>query len=1054
MGYKKLFLLTPVLWLRKVLLYILATFILLGILVYFVANSPWVIKKAADMFAPDYNISYSRIHGNVLTGVQIEDLAYNHKPLVKHLEVKWNPNALLKKQIFVNHAMVNHANVETIKTLMELFSGDESADSEDFPFSLYMKKMTINFDPFEENNIEFKNILLDAKEIFYDSSTIEIGQINLAIDSNITKITLQANAKNTVATVEKLDIQDIDTLAIEQLIAMYQDENNDANKTEDTTRDTTNPLGLSQLHIKQLHIDILPVSYKPVEIKSLILKLQDSIFYLPELMFKDGSIEVATETNFAKAVHKGTIKNNQLLGLLNVRPYEELFRYYDLPLEPTSMKELEIHVDASKKRVIASIDTNMTQVLKADKKAFNIDIDTLKSTVTFMFDDSSLKAKTIAKLSTPYAKNIILHNSFTMEDTISYSGDIFIKQIIGVDAKYVKPIHNLTLNYEGNEKRIDTSIDSAMFEGTFSLDDFRHAHLHLESKEALVLREYISLPSELNTSHAFVEIDAPLSFEDNASYVATVNVKSNVANIDANVSYKDTVHFLTYIDLPKDSLLRAYSEELKWDTLMPIKIEANLLKNGLESMMTAGPLKTKARYDFDSTELKGTVSFGSLQANISGMSEKEIKIDSSIASVPLLMKSISEIYALEDLPKVEGNAALSLSIRQLKEATLSLRSPLLVYHADHKSSMEISDLDVKLHYEEGQVVLKHYRVTIENEKIYASKPSVVSFGDDNITLKPLWINDRLKAEGNYDLKTKKGQVLINADKFHISHEMIDFDSSMDIKGLLDGNKTKVQGKIVLLGGDIHYDIAKKSFVSDSDIIIVQDMKNEEPSLFMDNMSVNVQVTTKKPLGYKKDAIDMKVKVDVSLHKVEHAPLLVLGSVEIVKGGSYLFQNKKFVVDKGFVYFTGNPNKPLLDIKVHYKGLNHLITVSVTGSADLPRIEFSSKPSLTKEQILSLILFDTEAGAGTNSGDEMMKMMGGAMAKSALNNLGIKLDHLVLGEGNSVEVGKKLTDEITIIYVNDTISEVKLKYRHSDHTESVIGASEKSESYDLIYKIDF
>jgi len=77
-----------------------------------------------------------------------------------------------------------------------------------------------------------------------------------------------------------------------------------------------------------------------------------------------------------------------------------------------------------------------------------------------------------------------------------------------------------------------------------------------------------------------------------------------------------------------------------------------------------------------------------------------------------------------------------------------------------------------------------------------------------------------------------------------------------------------------------------------------------------------------------------------------------------------------------------------------------------------------------------------------------------MAKSALNDLGIKLDHLVLGEGNSVEVGKKLTNKITIIYVNDIVSKVKLKYEHSPRTESVIGASEESQSYDIIYKRDF
>jgi translocation and assembly module TamB len=198
---------------------------------------------------------------------------------------------------------------------------------------------------------------------------------------------------------------------------------------------------------------------------------------------------------------------------------------------------------------------------------------------------------------------------------------------------------------------------------------------------------------------------------------------------------------------------------------------------------------------------------------------------------------------------------------------------------------------------------------------------------------------------------------------------------------------------------------------------------------------------------------MKAEVDLSVYKAEHSELMVLGAVEILKGSSYTFEGKKFVLDKSYVYFTGNPNKPLLEASATYKSLDHLITIMVTGSAHTPNINFSSKPSLSKEQILSIILFDSVEGAGTNSGEDMMKMMGGAMAKSALSDLGVQLDHLVLGEG-SVEVGKKLTDEITIIYVNDEVSSVKLKYRHGKRTESVISVSEESQSYDILYKKDF
>jgi translocation and assembly module TamB len=77
-----------------------------------------------------------------------------------------------------------------------------------------------------------------------------------------------------------------------------------------------------------------------------------------------------------------------------------------------------------------------------------------------------------------------------------------------------------------------------------------------------------------------------------------------------------------------------------------------------------------------------------------------------------------------------------------------------------------------------------------------------------------------------------------------------------------------------------------------------------------------------------------------------------------------------------------------------------------------------------------------------------------MAKSALNNLGVKLDHLVIGEGNSVEVGKKLTDDVTVIYINGEMPKMEMKYNYSPSVEVVVGASEESESLDVVYRKDF
>ena len=1053
MSLKKFFLLSPLLWLRKIILYFLGLIIILGLLIYFIANSPLVIKKAADTFAPDYNITYSRIHGNVLTGVEIEDLAYDAQPLAKHVSLKWNPNALIKKQIRVNQLTLDKVNVNTIKKLVNAFSSDDNTSSEPFDFSVNVAKVDVDIDPFVEENISIKNIILNAKDIYYDSKSIAIGRLGLVVDTNITKVILKASLEKGSVNVETMEIQSLDTLALEALLLV--ESNTTSAATEDAPlQSTSNPLIPTHIYIQSLEADVLPRLLDPLEIDALSLGVTNASINVASKVVEKGHLLLSAKTNFADAKHEGDIKENHLIGKLKVRAKELLFSKYDIPLRPESVGEIEIKLDATQARVIAALDTKMMQVLRGKKDDFNLDIDALKSTVTYTVDDGVLKADSSAIVTTPYAKDIKVSNQFLMDDNISYKGDIFVKQLLGVDPKLVKPVNDLTIEYQGNEKSIDTKILSNMLQGTFVSKDFKRATLHIESKKAILLRDYVTLPPELNASKATVVIDAPLDFDSNASYLVNMKVVSNVANIDANMTYKKRLHVTALIDVPKKSLLRPYSEALKWDTLFPLKAEATLYDTKAEASLHAGTLHVDAVYELNSTKVDGKVQLGGLEANIAGIAQKNLSIHSSVSSIPSLLQSVSEVYTLGELPKVEGSANLDVKIEALKKVDVSLTSPLVSYHADHKSNTDIKNIDLGVGYEEGNITLTHYSVTYDKEKIFATKPSHISLTENGIVISPLWVNDQLKAEGTYDLKTKKGKIVANAEKLHIAHEIIDLDSSIDVTTVLDGNKTNVQGKILILDGDIHYDISQKSFASDSDIIIVQDMKKEQNSTFMDNLSVDLQVKTKKPLVYNKDAIRMKANVDLGIHKVEHSDLLVLGDIELLKGSTYIFQNKKFVLEKSMVYFTGNPNKPLLDIKVHYKALKYLVTIAITGSADLPNITFSSKPSLNKEQILSLILFDTEGGAGTNSGDEMMKMMGGAMAKSALNNLGVKIDHLVLGEGNSVEVGKKLTNKITIIYVSDVISEVKLKYEHSDHTESVISASERSESYDIIYKKDF
>ena len=959
---------------------------------------------------------------------------------------------MVKKEILVNKAEVRHANIDGIKAFIDSFPDSEENESvEPFAYSVKVKHIIVDVEPFEEQNIMFKAVGLEANDVFYSDDEIQLTKFELNIDSNISKLILDASLDEGKVVVKKLTLKEFDTLALETLLRTDDTESNETITEDDST---PNPLIPKTVSIESFHIDILPRTFDPVNIESLDVDIHTGVFDVETLVLKKAKVTLKGSTNLSTVQYDANIKDNVLSGMLKLTPMDTLFSLYDLPVRKAAIGDIVMELTVSEEEVVATLDTQMKQLLKTEKDGFNLDVESLKSNLVYDINSSKLGVDTKAIVTTPYAENIAINNLFRYDTNISYSGEMSAKKIIGVDAKFTKPLQNLHLTYRGNDQSIHTDLNADNLQGTFISHDFEVANLHLETRKAIEVRELFELPSELNQTKAQVSLDMPISFDANASYVAHAKISSNVANIDANVSYKDTLEIKSVIDIPKTSLLRPYSEELKWDSINPVSVDAILLDDAVDARLKAGTLSSTMKYNIESTHIDGNIILGGLKADISGIAKEKIGMNMQINAMASLIESIESLYVLGDVPVVKGSANVLLEVDAMKKANLILSSPHITYEPDHKTVHDIEDIDLEVGLTESEIVLNKYKLTFAKQKIFATKPSKIIFNDDVVNMNELWINDDLKVDGNYSLKTKKGTINAGAKALHLVHEIIDFDSDIDIKTVLDGNRTSVKGKVILLGGDIKYDMAQKTFASDSDILIVQDMKENEPSTFMDNLSAEIQVQTKKPLVYKRGNINMKANVDLGIHKTEQSDLMVLGSVELLKGGSYIFEGKKFVLDKSFVYFTGNPNKPLLEVTVNYESLNHFITVFITGTADRPNINFSSKPSLTKEQILSVILFDSEAGAGTNSGDDMMKMMGGAMAKSALNDLGVKVDHLVLGAGNSVEIGRKLTDEITIIYVNDIISSVKLKYEHSRHMESVISAGEESQSYDIIYKNDF
>jgi len=1194
----------------------LTLFIVLIVAIVVAANSSWVIKKAADKFAPEYKISYDDITGNVFTGVNIAGLKFDNKAITKNIKFSWNPSKILYKRVAINEISGEDLDVETVKALIASFPksvDDENSSSSPLPVVINVDKIHLTIKPFEEQGILIEKTVLDVEDVSYAFDDISVETLSLTVDTNITNLTLLAslddgkliinelsvenidsevlekmflpqednasvqkeqieekekevaikqdseekseemnalipkeillrkffatvkprsyktvaidkleisvlsaeadlakilsNTKNAISvgqyklnfqsdvgqinldgdlqksivTLESINVSKVDTLALK---AMFAPDNNESNvtKTEtlasvDEKRDENstetkkeNNLIPKRVVIKEIHTDILPAIYDPVHILEVVLDVKDIKFDVEKRLVEEAVIVFNGKTNLTNFKNESKIKNNELLGHIVLTPNHKLFEMYKLPLRKEAIGDIRIDFDASEERVTAqlsskaknffiassdsnsSMDSNTSDSNKS--KEFTVDIDELTSKVVYIVKQNSLEANTKIMITTPYAKDISVTNKFVMNKSISYSGAINADKIIGLDAKLVEPLHNFTVTYEGDLASVKTDISSDGLKGSFVSSDMKKGHFHLETTQAIEVDKMIVLPGELNGTKVNVNIDAPLNFEKIASVKAKAKIRSNISNIDADINYGKTLQVKITSTIPKDSLLKNFDKNVKWSAISPLVINADLGEKTAILKLKSKALSTDINYGLEKGAVDGKIQLAGLVMKVKGESKEKISIKANVNSMESLMNSVQSLYTMEALPPVEGAINLALDITKLQEADLTLSSPAIIYHADRETEHLVEDIKLVLSANKSQVQLKSYNVSYDEMKIFSSKPSVINMKENVIEIAPLWLNDQLQVVGTYDLKTKKGNISADANPLHIAHKMIELDTDINIKTVLNAEKTSIKGNVILQGGTIKYDLGTKSYPSDSDIIVVQDMKKEEASPFMDNLSMLVHVTTKKPLIYKQGPIDIQAQVNLDIHKGEHSDPLVLGEANILKGGSYTFEGKKFVLDRSNIYFTGDPSKPMLDISVKYKSLNHLITIAISGTPATPNIIFSSIPSLKKEQILSIILFDSEAGAGTNSGEDMMKMMGGAMAKSALSDMGIKLDHLALGTDGSVEVGKKLTDKIMFIYINDVIPQMKVKYLHNSRLESVITADEESEAYDIVYKRDF
>lgn len=282
---------------------------------------------------------------------------------------------------------------------------------------------------------------------------------------------------------------------------------------------------------------------------------------------------------------------------------------------------------------------------------------------------------------------------------------------------------------------------------------------------------------------------------------------------------------------------------------------------------------------------------------------------------------------------------------------------------------------------------------------------------------------------------KAGRVADFDFKFDAQQLFLDFPGLMELmlnsSLKLSGNpeKSDLTGEIVLLEGRYYRDV-------ELDLIgaVKQRTRKTAPSVeksgnpFFEQMGLNVYIHRREPLLVENNLASLQVSPDLVIRGNGSNPLLS-GRAK-VDSGTISINKSEFEVKKGIIDFV-NPykNEPVLEIVGEMKIRSWIITLMVSGTPDNLDLQFSSDPSESHADIISLIAFGKtsremgNAQGGQFSSEEFVSgLLADALQKSLQDATGV--DRLKIDADNVdnsgapgviVTVGKDLSRQMSVSY---------------------------------------
>lgn len=805
------------------------------------------------------------------------------------------------------------------------------------------------------------------------------------------------------------------------------------------------PFYISKLQLKETHVIL--------ENDSVSFNLDASnIHYHDALDVK--KLLVYLRSSYGEVNIDANIVAQRLRGNASFKAENSFWKKY-LNFAQGIPEKLIFDLDATQQKIFLRSHVDKI-TLSADQ---NLSISNIDMGLTYFIEENYFRLSSEYKLSYQDFESTLKQSAIFTADGC-YSSELnatLIKQPIEL------PFKSFSADIAGNSKNIVVNLNAGPLKFDVRSQDYSSFSIHAES-ENLSLSFMQNLPDILKKNVISISSDAVVNvspFSAVGTFLIDGLYCKSSGDFEADKE-SSLVQAALYPNL-EDDIWKKYPI----DKFSPLKVV--FYKQNQEDILYMYADLFNVTLLKKDTQLMGWGRVGSstfeAKGSVGAGQETKIELTANVDSVNTLLSELGFVAADEKIfYDAQVGIDTTVSMAENIKVKTRLYIPWYTLKLDDKTSYGGKNGFIESTIIDRKIVIDSYSTEFMGHNIYSKKPSVLSIDDNGtIEFKEFWIYDNLLLSGAVNPLEKKGNLQLKSDRFNYEGEEGNVTIKADIKASFEENGTQnLEGTVTLLDGVVTYLPSEDYSVSDSDIIIIQEIKPKDES----KSFIGIHIDSIKPIRYKVKDIDIKFTPDFTILKRNDSKFKLYGMVTIEEG-EISGGDKEFTFDKSEIYFYGaDPINPYLNLNLHHYTVDYIdIEIFVTNTLASPVLIFSSKPAMSQNDIMSYILFGEHASSlfegsaeGSTRASVNSLLLATGLKKIFNDATGVKVDTLNIltnKEGTlGYEIGVRFSKQIRLIYSNDTISSVILQYSLSKSVRIDVDVNEAGQGVSIVYIKDF